>query len=158
MRGERGDALEFWDVLVLPDAEIAWGDAGFRADGVGLGDDEAGAANGAASEVHEVPIVGKTVDRGVFAHGGDGDSVGKSEAAELEGSEEVVGWMSHNPLDVVGGIWMWWEGESAVWTKFSCSVLEGVLAKVADFWWFFCGVDVVKCVVNVEKEQRCFGR
>jgi hypothetical protein len=45
-------------------------------------------------------------------------------------------------------------GESAVWIKFSCGVLEGVLAEVGDFWWFFCGVDVVKCVVNVEKKQR----
>ena len=73
---EGGDALELGDVLVFPDAEVAGGDAGFGADGVGLGDDEAGAADGAASEVNEVPIVGKTVDGGVFAHGGDRDAIG----------------------------------------------------------------------------------
>lgn len=103
---EGGDAFELGDVLVFPDAEVAWGDAGFGAYGVGFGDDESGAANGAASEVDEVPIVGKTVDRGVFAHGGDGDAVGKSEAAELERSEEVVGRLGHTPLDVAGWIWM----------------------------------------------------
>ena len=66
---EGGDALELGDVLVFPDAEIAGGDAAFGADGVGFGDDEAGTADGAASEVDEVPVVGKAVYAGVFAHG-----------------------------------------------------------------------------------------
>ena len=78
-------------MLVFPDAEVAGGDASLGADRRGLRDDEAGAANGAASEVYEMPFVGKTVDGRVFAHGRDGDSVGQSEAAELEGGEEVVG-------------------------------------------------------------------
>jgi len=59
---EGGDALELGDVLVLPDAEVAGSDAGFRADGVGLGDDEAGSTDGAAAEVDEVPVVGEAVD------------------------------------------------------------------------------------------------
>jgi len=110
---EAGDAFELGDVLVFPDAEVAGGDAGFGADGVCFGDDEAGAANGAASEVDEVPIVGKTVDRGVFAHGGDGDAIGQSEATELERGEEMVRWLGHNRLDVAGGIWMWRGGFGA---------------------------------------------
>jgi hypothetical protein len=104
---EASDAFELGDVLVFPDAEVAGGDAAFGADGVCFGDDEAGAANGAASEVDEVPIVGKSVDGGVFAHWGDGDAVGQSKAAELERGEEVSRWLGHKRLDVVGGIWMW---------------------------------------------------
>ncbi len=59
---EGGDALEFGDVLVLPDAEVAESDAGLWADGVGLGDDEAGATDGAAAEVDEMPVAGEAVD------------------------------------------------------------------------------------------------
>jgi len=73
---EGGDALELGDVVVLPDAEVAGRDPGFGADGVGLGDDETGTADGAAAEVDEVPVVGKAVHGGVFAHGGYGDAVG----------------------------------------------------------------------------------
>ena len=70
-------------------------DAAFGADGVGFGDDEAGSADGAAAEVDEMPVVGEAVGGGVFAHGGDGDAVGEGEAAELQGGEEVVGWLGH---------------------------------------------------------------
>jgi hypothetical protein len=82
-------------VVVAPDAEIAGGDAGFGADGVGFGDDEGGAADGAAAEMDEVPVVGEAVDGGVLAHGRDGDAVGQGEAAQLEGSEEVVRRLGH---------------------------------------------------------------
>jgi hypothetical protein len=100
---ERGDPLKFGDVLVVPDAEVAGRDAGFGADGVGFGDDEGGAANGAAAEMDEVPVVGEAVDGGVFAHGRDGDAVGEGKAAELERGEEMVGWLGHRGLDVAGG-------------------------------------------------------
>jgi len=43
-----------------------------------------------------MPFVGKAVDGGVFAHGGDGDAIGQSEAAEPEGGEEVVGRLGHS--------------------------------------------------------------
>jgi len=92
---EGGDALELGSVLVLPDAEIAGSDAAFRADGVGLGDDQGGAADGTAAEVDEVPVVGEAVDGGVLAHGRDGDAVGQGEAAQLEGGEEVVRRLGH---------------------------------------------------------------
>jgi hypothetical protein len=45
--------------------------------------------------VDEMPFVGKAVDGGVFAHGGDRDAVGESETAELQGGEEVVRWLGH---------------------------------------------------------------
>jgi hypothetical protein len=151
---EAGNAFELGDVLVFPDTEVAWGNTGFRADGGCLGDDEAGAANGAASEVDEVPIVGKTVDGGVFAHGGYGDAIGQSEAAELEGGEEVVRWLGHRVLDVPGAIWMWRPGLGGELK--SAVVLSGVLGKRGGFLWLFDGEDVVKCVVNVVRRQRLF--
>ena len=64
-----GDAGEEGDVVVVADAEVAGGDAAFRADGGGFGDDGAGAANGAAAEMDEVPVVGVAVDGAVLAHG-----------------------------------------------------------------------------------------
>ena len=70
------DSLEFRDVLVFPDAEIAGSDAGFGTYGVSFRNDEGSAADGPTSEVDEVPVVGEAVDRGVFAHGGDDDAVG----------------------------------------------------------------------------------
>ncbi len=100
-----GDALEFRDVLVLPDTEVAGGDASFGADGVGFCDNQAGAANRAAAEVDQVPVIRKAVYGGVFAHGGDGDAVWESEAAKLERGEEVVRWLGHIPLDVAEEIW-----------------------------------------------------
>ena len=92
---EVGDALELGDVLVFPDTEVGGGDAAFGVYRCGLCDDEAGTANGAASEVDEMPFVGESVDAGVFAHGGHGDAVGQDEAAELEGGEKMVDWLGH---------------------------------------------------------------
>ena len=90
-----GDALEAGDVVVGVDAEVVRGDAAFGADGAGLGEDEGGAADGAAAEMDEVPVVGEAVDGGVLAHGGDGDAVGKREAAQFERREEMVRRLSH---------------------------------------------------------------
>ena len=82
-------------MLVFPDAEVAWSDAAFGVDGIGFGEDEGGAADGAAAEVDEVPVVSEAVGGGVLAHGRDGDAVGEGEAAELEGGEEVVRRVGH---------------------------------------------------------------
>jgi len=58
---EGGDAGEHGEVVVGVDAEVAGGDAGFWADGCGLGHDGAGAADGAAAEVDEMPVGGVAV-------------------------------------------------------------------------------------------------
>lgn len=87
---EGGDVTELGDVFVFPDSEVGGGDAGFGADGIGFGDDEGCAADGAAREMDEVPVVSEAVVRGVLAHGGDGDAVGEDEAAKLQRGEEVV--------------------------------------------------------------------
>ena len=82
---EPGDALKGGDVLVLPDAEVAGGDAALRGDGGGFKDDEGGAALGAGSEVDEMPVGGEAILRGVLAHGRNADAIGEGEGAELEG-------------------------------------------------------------------------
>jgi hypothetical protein len=63
-----------------------------------------------------MPFVGEAVDGGVFAHGGDGDAVGESEAPELQGGEEVVRGLSHF-------YWMSKDGFGCggeIWTRFGC--------------------------------------
>ncbi len=37
----------------------------------------------------EMPVLGQAVPGGVLAHGGDADAVGKGEAADSQGFEEV---------------------------------------------------------------------
>ena len=135
------DALEFGDVLVFPDSEVSRRDAAFGVDRVGLCDDEAGTADGAAAEMDQVPVAGEAIDAGVFAHGGDGDTVWHSEAAEFKRGEEMVHGLGHNTLDVAGEIWT--DGLNFEWC------LIGILRELQDFSWFFCGEVVVKCVVNV---------
>jgi len=92
---EGGDAGEEGDVVVGVDAEVAWGDAAFGADGGGFGHYGACSADGAAAEMDQVPVVGVAVDGTVLAHGGDDDAVGEGDAALLEGRKEVVGRNGH---------------------------------------------------------------
>src|SRR5580698_8654075 len=92
---EGGDAGQGRDVLVLPEAEILGADAAFGGDGGGFGEDEGCAADGAAAEVDEMPVVREAVVAGVFAHGGDDDAVGEGEGADGDGGEEargILGW------------------------------------------------------------------
>ncbi len=90
-----------------------------------------------------MPVVGKAVDGGVFAHGGDGDAVGQSEAAELERGEEVVGWLGHSFWMWLKGRWIWREGLEWRITIFPWGLwrfLGGFLGKPD----IFCGFFVVK--------------
>ena len=101
--GEGGDAGEGGDVFVLPDAEVANGDAAIGGDGGGFNHDEASAALGACAEVDEMPVSGEAVLRGVLAHGRDADAIGENHGAELEGREER---MAHGGLDEWAGLGM----------------------------------------------------
>ena len=47
----------------------------------------------------------------------------------------------------------WWEGEMLCFPLF----FGGVLGKVVCRTWFFCGENVVKCVVNVVGKRRVSG-
>jgi hypothetical protein len=96
---EGGDAGEHGNVIVGVDAEVAGGDAAFRADGCGFRHDGAGTADGTAAEVDEMPVGGVAVHRAVLAHGGDDDAVGEGDAALLERRKKVVGRDGHAELD-----------------------------------------------------------
>ena len=69
-------------------AGAAEGDAALGLDVGHLGDDEAGAAERAAAEVDEVPVVDGAVDGRVLAHRRDDDAVGEGEVAHAEGRED----------------------------------------------------------------------
>ena len=77
---EADDAREHGDVLVFPDAEILRADAAFGRDRRGFGHHQPGAADGAAAEMHEVPVIGEPVVARVLAHRRDEDAIGKGES------------------------------------------------------------------------------
>ena len=65
---ETGDALQGGDLRVVPQAEVFSGDAPVCRDRHGLGDDQARTADSATAQVHQVPVVGQAIDRGILAH------------------------------------------------------------------------------------------
>ena len=81
---ELNDTVEGGDVGVVPDSQIAGGDAALGEDGRGLLDDQAGAALGAGAEMDEMPIGGEAVVRGVLAHGRYADAVGQTDRTKLK--------------------------------------------------------------------------
>ena len=85
MRGA-GERLE---MPVAPDTQVLWGDAAFRRDRGGFGEDQAGAADGAAGEMHEVPVVRHALAGGILAHGRDADAVAKGDLAQAELVKQV---------------------------------------------------------------------
>jgi hypothetical protein len=85
---EAGDLRKFGDVVVFPDAQIAAGDAAFREHGGSLKHHETSAALGAAAEMYEVPIGGKTVLRRVLAHGRNADAIGEVDGSKLQWGEK----------------------------------------------------------------------
>ena len=78
-----GDAREEGDVVVFPDAEILRADAAYGGDGAGFGEDQRGAADGAAAEMDEMPVVRKAIAAGILAHGRDDDAVAQEDLANL---------------------------------------------------------------------------
>ena len=48
-------------------------------------------AHGKLAEMHEMPVVGRTVLGHVLAHGRDDNAIGQREAAQLEGAEQGAG-------------------------------------------------------------------
>ena len=75
------------DVLGLVHAGAAGRDAALAADVGHLGDHQPGAADRAAAEVHEVPVVGRAVLGRVLAHRRDDDAVREHEVAQAERRE-----------------------------------------------------------------------
>ena len=86
---EGGDLAQLLDVLVAVDAEVGGADARRRRDGRRFGEDEAGAADGAAAQVDEVPVIGEPVFARVLAHRRNGDAVTSRDAAERQRIEKA---------------------------------------------------------------------
>ena len=77
------------DMLVLPDAQVVRRDAPTRLHRGSLADHGRRPAHRPASQMHQVPIAGKAILGGILGHGGDGDPVPKSDAANGQWREEV---------------------------------------------------------------------
>ena len=77
-------------MLVFPDALIAGRDAPARFHGRGFHHNQSRAADRAAAEMDQVPVVGEAVFARILAHGGNGDAVAKRDAALCQRLEEVM--------------------------------------------------------------------
>jgi hypothetical protein len=76
------DTCQGLDMRVGPEAEVVGADTSDWGHSRRLGEDESSAADRAASEMHEVPLVGPSVDAGVFAHRRHGNAVGQCDATQ----------------------------------------------------------------------------
>src|SRR5690348_11348814 len=76
-------------MIVVPDAQILWTNAAFRQHGRRFGENQARAANGAASEMHEVPVVSEAVLARILTHGRNGNAIGKLCIAKREWFKEM---------------------------------------------------------------------
>src|SRR6185503_13038268 len=86
---EPHDALQFLDVCVLPDPEIFGTDPAVSGDGGGFGEDKCGAADRAAAEMDEVPLVCEPVDARVLTHRRNQYPIGERQPAQRERFEEM---------------------------------------------------------------------
>ena len=95
---ECDDALQAGDVVVLVDAEVVQRNAALGNDGGGFKHDQACATLGPTAEVDHMPVVCKTIDGRVLAHGRDTNAVGKGDRTELKWRKER---MAHDELGPV---------------------------------------------------------
>src|SRR5580698_7561712 len=66
---------QVWDVLVLPNAKIGGRNAAFRQNCRSLKHHQPSTSLRAATQVHQVPVIGKAVLAGVLAHGRNADAI-----------------------------------------------------------------------------------
>src|SRR5205823_9142894 len=85
---EPRDAGQLGHVLIFPDAQILWRNPSFRRHRAGLGEHQPRAAHRPRSQVHEMPVVGKTVVARILAHRRDDDAVAERDVADLQFGEE----------------------------------------------------------------------
>ena len=69
------DSLHALDLAVVPEPDVAGGDAAVCRDGAGFEDDQGGTAEGIRSEMHEVEVGHEPVLGRVHPHGRDGETV-----------------------------------------------------------------------------------
>jgi hypothetical protein len=85
---EIGQALEVGHEGIVPDAQVAHGAAAAALHFRGFDHHQAGAACRVAASVHQVPVGGVAVDRGILVHGRDDDAIAQRERAQFERGEE----------------------------------------------------------------------
>jgi hypothetical protein len=85
---EPGDPPVRRDLGVVPQAEIAVGDATARLHRRGLGEHDPCAAGGEPAEMYQMPVVGHAVLGRVLAHRRDHDAVGRAHAAQVDRREQ----------------------------------------------------------------------
>ena len=79
------DAPQHGHLLIFPQAQVFGTDAAFGRNSRGFLHNEGRAAHGPATQVHEVPVVGKSVLGAVLAHGRHHHAVFEGDAAQGEG-------------------------------------------------------------------------
>src|SRR5665647_2761036 len=87
-----GDEASYWleglNVRLLPDAAVKRADSSFRADCGRLNHNKPGAANGTAAKMHKMPGVGQSIMTKILAHGGNKDTITKSDGSQCERGKE----------------------------------------------------------------------
>ena len=83
------DARNRFNVFVRPDARVAWRDAAFRRNRRGLGDDQSRAAQGARTQMHQMPVGGHAVIRRILAHGRHADAIAQRDRFDGERLKEM---------------------------------------------------------------------
>src|SRR4051812_6770895 len=81
---ELGDVFQRCDVRIGPDTQIAVSNASFGYDRSCFRKDQPGAAGGHLSQVHEMPVIHKTIVRTVLAHGRYDDTVFERDPAQRD--------------------------------------------------------------------------
>ena len=74
-------ASEF-DVPVVVNSHIAGSDAALRGNAGCLDENQSSPAHSPAAEMDQVPVIGKSIDRRILAHGRNHDPVAESDAAD----------------------------------------------------------------------------
>ena len=78
------DARQHFHVLIFVYAKIAGRNTAIRKNRAGFGHHQPGAANGAASEMDQMPVIGKAVPRTVLTHRRNSNAVLESDGTQSE--------------------------------------------------------------------------
>jgi len=103
---ETSDAAERRDVLVLPDSQILRADAAFGRRSASFRENQRCSADGAASEMDQMPIRGEAVRARILARGRNNDSVAQRHFTDLKLVEQMH-WDIPLRLDIGHSLALW---------------------------------------------------
>jgi hypothetical protein len=89
---EARDARERLNLLVAPQAHICRGDAPLARNGSGFHHRQRDAADRAAPEMHQVPVIRHALDGAVLTHRRHDNAIAQSDAAQDQRAQEVSFW------------------------------------------------------------------